>query len=129
MASTTPARDLNGMILTVRGTKVILDADLAVLYGVPTKVFNQAVKRNLERFPASFRFQLQLQELARLRSQIVASEPIGTMRAHLVTASKKRNLRFLPYAFTEHGALMAATIINPPPDAPRKRIGFRPDAD
>jgi len=89
------------MILTVRGLKVILDADLALLYGVPTKVFNQAVKRNQERFPESFMFQLQRQELTNLRSQIV-------------TASKKRNVRYLPYAFTEHGALMAANVLNSP---------------
>lgn len=89
------------MILTARGLKIILDTDLALLYGVPTKVFNQAVKRNQERFPESFMFQLQRQELANLRSQIV-------------TASQKRNLRYLPYAFTEHGALMAANVLNSP---------------
>ena len=89
------------MILTVRGVRVILDVDLAALYGVSTKVFNQAVKRNPERFPESFMFQLQRQELTNMRSQIV-------------TASSKRNVRFLPYAFTEHGALMAANVLKSP---------------
>jgi len=89
------------MILTIRGTKVILDSDLATLYGVTTKAFNQAVKRNHERFPETFRFQLQRQELTDLRSQIV-------------TASSYGGRRFLPYAFTEHGALMAANVLNSP---------------
>ena len=60
-------------IYTLRGVQVMIDSDLATAYGVPVKVFNQAVKRNLSRFPASFRFQLTIQELAHLRSQIVTS--------------------------------------------------------
>jgi hypothetical protein len=75
-----------------------MDNDLAALYEVPTKVFNQAIKRNLARFPASFMFRL-------------TSEELVVMRSQYVTASK-RNIRFPPYAFTEHGALMAATILN-----------------
>lgn len=99
--SSSPAvRDVGLLILTLRGQKVILDSDLAKLYGVSTKAFNQAIKRNLERFPDSFRFQL-------------SQEEADAMRSHFVTASK-RNVRFLPFAFTEHGALMAANVLNSP---------------
>jgi hypothetical protein len=87
-------------ILLVRGQRVMLDADLAELYGTTTKVLNQAVKRNLERFPADFMFQLSVGEADDMRSQFV-------------TASK-RNVRYLPHAFTEHGALMAASVLNTP---------------
>ena len=85
-------------ILKIRGQKVILDRDLAELYGVETKVFNQAVKRNLKRFPVEFMFQVNNQELATLRSQFVTTNRGGS--------------RYHPYVFTEHGALMAATILN-----------------
>ena len=86
------------LILLIRGEKVILDADLARLYGVTTRALNQAVKRNIKRFPEDFMFQLLAEEVEAMRSQIV-------------TASK-RNVRFLPYVFTEHGAIMAANILN-----------------
>ena len=85
------------LIIVIRGERVILDSDLAALYGVATKVLNQAVKRNLSRFPADFMFQLTREELAGMRSQIV-------------TASK-RNVRYRPYAFTEHGAVMLASVL------------------
>ncbi len=86
-------------IYTVRNLRVMLDSDLAELYGVPTRVFNQAVKRNKERFPVDFMFQLTENEYDSLRSQIVISNQRG-------------GRRYLPYAFTEHGAIMAATILN-----------------
>ncbi len=130
---------INTLIFTVRGQKVLLDADLAVIYGVPTKVFNQAVKRNADRFPEDFRFQLTADEWVSLRSQIAASrlEADGTEvlrsqfvtlkaehsdaqqdapnRSQIVTGSQKhRDPRYLPYAFTEHGAIMAATVLNSP---------------
>lgn len=89
-------------ILLLRGQKVMLDADLAELFGVPTRVFNQAFKRNLERFPADFMFQLTENEYESLRSQIVTSN------------TGRGGRRYLPYAFTEHGAIMAATILNSP---------------
>ena len=99
-------------ILLIRGQRVMLDADLAELYGATTKAFNQAVKRNLGRFPADFMFQLTAEETETMRSQIVtASSP--AMRSQFATASK-RNVRYLPNAFTEHGALMAASILNTP---------------
>lgn len=87
----------------IRGHKVMLDADLAELYGVPTKALNQAVKRNAERFPADFMFQLSADESLALRSQTVTSNTSG-----------RGGRRYSPRAFTEHGALMAATVLNSP---------------
>ena len=105
-----PAPDILPLIRLIRGLRVILDADLARLYGVPTKAFNQAVKRNLSRFPADFLFRLNPAESEDLmRSQIVTASP-GTAAA----GAAKRNIRHLPYAFTEHGALMAANILKSP---------------
>jgi hypothetical protein len=110
-------------ILSIRGQRVMVDADLARLYGVTTKRLNEQVKRNLDRFPADFMFQLTADEAeamrsqfatAGLRSQIATSSvPYSLMRSQTVTASK-RNVRYLPYAFTEHGALMAASVLNTP---------------
>jgi hypothetical protein len=99
----------------LRGQKVILDADLAEIYGVPTKRLNEQVKRNADRFPDDFLFQLTLEEaeeMQRSRSQIAtASLAAAPMRSQIATASK-RNIRHRPHAFTEHGAIMAATILN-----------------
>jgi len=97
-------------IVTMRGQKVILDSDLAAIYGVETKALNQAIKRNRRRFPEDFVFQLTLEEFTALTSQDAIAKPEG-MRSQFVTASEKRNVRFLPYAFTEHGAVMAANIL------------------
>lgn len=88
-------------IVTARGQKVILDADLASIYGVTTKVLNQAVKRNPNRFPEDFAFQLTPDEFAGMRSQFV-------------TTSAKRRLTNPPRAFTEHGAIMVANVLNSP---------------
>ena len=87
-------------ILLLRHQRVILDADIAELYGVPVKVLNQQIKRNQKRFPADFVFQLSAKEYEGLRSQIVTSKETRGGR------------RYLPYAFTEHGAIMAATVLN-----------------
>ncbi|MBE0614203.1 MAG: ORF6N domain-containing protein [Burkholderiales bacterium] len=97
-ASTQIARQ----ILIVRGHRVMIDADLAALYGVTTKRFNEQVKRNLARFPADFVFRLSDTEHAALRSQIATS------------IRGRGGRRYLPYVFTEHGAIMAATILNSP---------------
>jgi hypothetical protein len=100
-----PARveAITSTILAVRGLRVILDAELATLYGVPTKALNQAVKRNHERFPADFLFRLTPSEVQALN------------RSQSVTGSQRhRDPRFPPFAFTEHGAIMAATILNSP---------------
>ncbi len=100
-------------ILTLRGEKVMLDTDLAELYGVATKVLNQAVKRNTDKFPADFMFQLTPQEIAVLKSQIVTSS-FGYMRTQTKSASGHGGRRKIPFAFTEHGAIMAATVLNSP---------------
>jgi len=99
------------LILTIRGQKVVLDIELARIYGVTTKVFNQAVKRNKRKFPTDFMFQLTGEEYENLRSQLVTSRG-DTNRSQIVTGSQKhRNPRYLPYVFTEHGAVMAANIL------------------
>jgi phage regulator Rha-like protein len=95
-----PVERIERAILSIRGEKVMLDSDLAELYGVETKVLNQAVKRNTGRFPSDFCFRLTAQEANRLRSQFVTSN-IG-----------RGGRRYLPYAFTEHGALMLANVLN-----------------
>jgi phage regulator Rha-like protein len=87
-------------VLRVRGHNVMLDADLAGIYGVSTKALNQAVRRNLERFPEDFMFQLTSSEAARLRSQFVT-----------LKRSRGRHRKYLPYAFTEHGVAMLATVL------------------
>lgn len=89
--------NLAKLVSMVRGEKVLLDSDLADLYGVTTKALNQAVKRNLERFPADFMFQLSSDEWANMRSQTV-------------TASR-RNVTALPYAFTEQGVAMLSSVL------------------
>lgn len=86
----------------IRGEKVILDSDLARVYGVSTKAFNQAVKRNLARFPEDFIFRLSKGE----------AEAIQISRSQTVTLKRGQNVKYLPYAFTEHGALQAANILN-----------------
>jgi len=95
-----PIDQVQNSIFVVRGHRVLLDSDLASFYGVPTHRFNQAVKRNAERFPDDFRFQLTDDELTNISSQFVMSS-----RRH-------RGAAYLPWAFTEHGALMAATVLN-----------------
>lgn len=106
---------VSGRIHLVRGQRVMLDADLAELYGVATKVFNQAIKRNIERFPADFMFQLTAEEHDSLRSQIVTSNAIDPLRSQTVTLKTGRGgRRYLPYVFTEHGAIMAASVLNSP---------------
>jgi hypothetical protein len=92
-----------GRILTLRGQRVILDADLAALYGAPTKRLNEQVKRNAERFPADFMFRLSAEETEALN------------RSQFATGSQKhRDPRFAPFAFTEHGAMMAGFMLNSP---------------
>jgi hypothetical protein len=113
-------KPIESLILTLRGQKVILDADLAELYGVPTKVFNQAVKRNFDRFPADFAFQLAAEEAGNLRSQFVTSsvQSAGFQKnepnSSQIAMSSHGGRRYRPWAFTEHGTIMAATILNSP---------------
>jgi len=95
-----PTKRVAAKILILRNQKVILDSDLAELYGVPVKQLNQQVKRNADRFPQDFLFTLTKAEHESLRSQIVTSR-VG-----------HGGRRYLPHAFTEHGAIMAASILN-----------------
>ena len=110
----TAAVRVEEMIVTVRGERVILDHDLARLYDVTTKALNQAVKRNPGRFPADFVFRLTFQEDTDLKSQSVTSSARRNRSQSVTGSGKHRNPRFLPYAFTEHGALMAANVLRSP---------------
>jgi len=100
-------------IFFIRGHKVMLSPHLAELYGVPTKVLLQSVKRNIERFPDDFMFQLTWEEADSLRSQIVTLKPSGTRnpRSQIVTLESGTNIKFLPYAFTEQGIAMLSSIL------------------
>ena len=91
---------IENKIYIIRGQKVMLDRDLAELYGIETKVLNQAVKRNLDRFPMDFMFQLTEIEFTSLRSQIVTSK------------NTRGGIRYLPLVFTEHGVLMLSSVLN-----------------
>jgi hypothetical protein len=94
------ARKVDSTIFVLRGQRVILDTDLAELYGVQVRHLNQQAKRNAKRFPPAFRFQLSAQELKILRSQ------------NVISSERHGGPRYRPYAFTEHGAIMAATVLN-----------------
>lgn len=98
-ALTKPEQIINNILL-IRGQRVILDADLAKLYGIPTFRLNEAVKRNRTRFPEDFMYQLTRQEVRNLTSQIA------------ISSLKHGGRRSSPYAFTEHGAIMAANILH-----------------
>lgn len=97
-----PAERIENAILSIRGEKVMLDSDLAELYGVETRVLNQAVKRNTSRFPVDFMFQLSAGE----------AETVRRSRSQSVILKRGGNIKYLPYAFTEHGALMLANVLN-----------------
>lgn len=123
------------LIHEIRGEKVILDSDLARLYGVTAKRLNEQVKRNGDRFPADFMFQLTVKESAVLRSQIAISSPQGVdpecdkmnwsrfatssrsrsiLRSQNATSTSHGGRRYRPYVFTEHGAIMVANVLNSP---------------
>jgi len=99
-----PVTEIESLIVTVREQRVILAPDLASVYGVPTKALNQAVKRNADKFPADFMFRLTLAE----------AEDIQRSRSQIVTLKRGQNIKYLPAAFTEHGAIMAANVLNSP---------------
>lgn len=94
------------LIRCIRDQRAILDSDLACLYGVPIKRLNEQVRRNLERFPKDFAFHLTAEEWSSLRSQIATLE-----------TGRGQHQKYPPYAFTEHRALMAATVLNSPGSA------------
>jgi phage regulator Rha-like protein len=99
---TLPDQGIDNLIREIRGVRVILDSDLARIYGVSTKAFNQAAKRNLARFPRDFIFRLSKME----------AEALQISRSQTVTLKRGQNVKYLPYVFTEHGALQAANILN-----------------
>jgi len=107
-------KSIQNRIYEIKGERVLLDFDLAVLYEVPTKVLNQAVKRNIKRFPKDFMFQLTKEELEELRLQIETSETGDSSRSRNVTLKSGRgsNVKYLPYAFTEQGIAMLSGILN-----------------
>lgn len=100
--SSTALETVEPLIRELRGERVLLDTDLARLYGVETKALNRAVRRNPEKFPSDFLFQLAVAEVESLRCQTGTPKP------------GRGGRRYLPYAFTEHGALMAANVLNSP---------------
>jgi hypothetical protein len=100
----TVLKDIESQILDLRDGRVILDRDLAEAYGVKTRALNQAVRRNLERFPEDFAFQLTFEEAAEARRS----------RSQSVTMKRGQNVKYRPWAFTEHGAIMVATVLNSP---------------
>lgn len=122
------------LIYMIRGQRIMLDSDLANIYAVSTKALNQAVKRNAARFPEDFMFRVTAEELKEIRSQTVntgnrsqvvtGSSKTSRLRSQIVTSrnrsqfvtgsQKHRDPRYLPYAFTEHGAIMAANVLNSP---------------
>lgn len=108
---------LEPLIFALRGRRVVLDADLARLYGVSTKRFNEAFKRNRRRFPEDFAFQLTIAEFEKLRSQLATTTPqptdaVGHNWSQFATSSSlHRGEVYRPWVFTEHGALMAANIL------------------
>ena len=102
-----PNERIEHSILLIRGQKVMLDRDLASLYGVPTKVLNQAVKRNSERFPEDFMFQLSLEEARAWWKHSMATR----LRSQFVTLKRGEHIKYRPFAFTEHGILMLSSVL------------------
>ena len=128
-ASIQPLENIENLIHVIRGKQVMLDRDLARLYGVETRVLNQAVQRNIERFPGDFMFQLSKDEFENWKSQFAISIPNENMSSQFVTTSKdatnmssqfvttsakRRPLSALPYAFTENGIAMLSGVLRSP---------------
>ncbi len=107
-SSLIPVEKIEKAIYLIRGEKVMLDSDLAQLYGVTTKRLNEQVNRNHERFPEDFMFQLTVEETTALTSQIAGSN----LRSQIATSRTHGGRRYRPYAFMEHGSIMAANVLN-----------------
>jgi phage regulator Rha-like protein len=103
-----PIAKIERLIFLIRGQRVMLDRDLAILYGVPTKVLNQAVKRNKDRFPEDFMFQLTEQEGKKWWTEMMDAR----LRSQNVTLKRGQHMKYWPYAFTEHGILMLSSVLN-----------------
>jgi hypothetical protein len=113
-AETVPAERIQSRIRVLRGQRVLLDADLAEIYEVPTKRLNEQVKRNIQRFPVDFMFQLTPEEAElalRSRSQTATLNADGSLRSQNATSKRGQNIKYLPFAFTEHGAVQLSNIL------------------
>lgn len=109
-----PKEIIENKVYVIREQRVMLDKDLAWLYEVETKVLNQAVKRNIERFPEDFMFQLTQEEFETLRFQKVTAKNDSDLRSQIVTSKKEETRggqRYMPYAFTEHGVAMLSSVL------------------
>lgn len=109
MEEITPIQNL---IYEIKGQKVMLDSDLAVLYGIQTFNLNKSVKRNVQRFPIDFMFQLTKEEYESLISQIAISNNKNLTFQNGISKSKRGGRRTMPYVFTEHGILMLSSVLN-----------------
>ena len=108
-----PIEHIEGVIYIIRGVKVMLDRDLAVLYGVPTKRLNEQVRRNIDRFPDDFAFQLTKEELDSSRCQSgILNE--NSLRSQFATMKRGQNIKYQPYAFTEQGVAMLSSVLRSP---------------
>jgi ORF6N domain len=110
-----PIELIENKIYVIRGQKVMLDMDLAGLYGVLTKYLNQQVRRNIKRFPEDFMFQITKEELEALRLQIATlneAQDNKILRFQIGTLKQGQHIKYLPYAFTEHGILMLSSVLN-----------------
>jgi hypothetical protein len=105
------SENIESRIFNIRGVQVMIDEDLAELYQVETKVFNQSVKRNIKRFPEKFRFQLTKEEYENLRSQIVTSSSEESLRFQTGTLKNHGGRRYMPYVFTEQGVSMLSAVL------------------
>lgn len=115
VAAIQSVEQIESLILTIRGKQVMLDRDLARLYGVETKRLNQQVQRNIERFPEDFMFQLTKEEFESLRSQFATSNAyLSDLTSQIVISNKRGGQRYLPYAFTENGIAMLSGVLRSP---------------
>jgi len=110
MASSHKIDTIESAIYLIRGQRVMLDSDLAVIYGVTTKRLNEQLRRNLSRFPKDFAFQLTDQEFTNLKSQNATSS--SRLRSQFATSKGRGGRRYYPWVFTEHGAIMLATVLS-----------------
>jgi ethanolamine utilization protein EutP (predicted NTPase) len=107
-----PVERIARSILYLRGQKVILDRDLAILYGVETRIVNQAVKRNATRFPADFMFALRTEEIAMVSQTVIPLSDGERSRSQFVILKRGQNIKYRPYAFTEQGVAMLSSVLN-----------------
>jgi ORF6N domain len=108
-----PAEHIEHSIFIIRGQKVMIDTDLAFLYGVTAKRLNEAVKRNIKRFPPDFMFQLNREEAEKLRSrsQFATLKREDSLRSQIATLRRGKNIKYLPYVFTEFGVAMLSSVL------------------